>query len=174
MLYLPLGFWGFQVNLKTQEQKSVHTCRNAEGHPRGVFYTQTDPGYRNGGALLPPGGGTGGSREKGQPRVLCVQLPRAQTTCPGLEVTARSPVISCNQACPAPPPTSLGISGLVQILGLVSTKEGTALGTMGKAVSAVRDGGWRLEAGALVGSDAFSVPPAPRPPNPRRITSCTR
>ena len=43
MLYLPLGFWGFQVNLKTQEQKSVHTCRNAEGHPRGVFYTQTDP-----------------------------------------------------------------------------------------------------------------------------------
>lgn len=87
MLYLPLGFWGFQVNLKTQEQKSVHTCRNAEGHPRGIFYTQTDPGYRNGGALLPPGGGTGGSRKKGQPLVLCVQLPRAQTTCPGLEVT---------------------------------------------------------------------------------------
>ena len=43
MLYLPLGFWGFQVNLKTQEQKSVNTCRNAEGHPRGIFYTQTDP-----------------------------------------------------------------------------------------------------------------------------------
>ena len=30
---------------------------------------------------------------------------------------------------------------------MVSTKEGTALGTMGKAVSAVRDGGWRLEVG---------------------------
>ena len=74
MLYLPLGFWGFQVNLKTQEQKSVHTCRNVEGYPKGVFYTKTDGWHRNGGALLPPGEGTGGSKKEGQPPVLCLQL----------------------------------------------------------------------------------------------------
>lgn len=34
---------------------------------------------------------------------LVEQPSRKGPSCPGLEVTPRSPVISCNQACPAPP-----------------------------------------------------------------------
>lgn len=102
MLYLPLGFWGFQVNLKTQGQKSVHTCRNAEGHPKGTFYTQTDPDTGMVRArcchLVEELEAAG---KKASPLVLCLQLPRAQTTCPGLEVTPEptSPAPSGGAEC---------------------------------------------------------------------------
>lgn len=69
-----------------------------------------------------------GSGLIGQPNKECL-------SCPGLEVTPRSPVISCNQASPATPPPSLGISELVQTQDLSWQRRVAVLGTMGKAVS---------------------------------------
>lgn len=44
----------------------------------------------------------------------------------------KEPVISCNQARPAPPPSSLGISGLVQTPGSALAKEGSCTGHHGE------------------------------------------
>lgn len=41
MLYLPLGFWGLQVNLQTQEQKSVHTREMSEDTPKAALQRLT-------------------------------------------------------------------------------------------------------------------------------------
>lgn len=68
------------------------------------------------------------------------QPSREVPSCLGLKVTPRSPVISCNQVSPAPPPASQGISGWSRPQALSQQRKVAALGTMGKAVSGARVG----------------------------------
>lgn len=89
MLYLPLGFWGLQVNLQTQEQKSVHTAEMSADTPKAPFTDRPLPQGRWRAAAT--------WRQERPALVLRLQLwlsdvcrtdwPRAQTTRPGLDLT---------------------------------------------------------------------------------------
>ena len=89
MLYLPLGFWGLQVNLRTQEQKSVHTTEMSEDTPKAALQRLTPAT-----AMVAHCRHAAAAKASPGPAFAAVALwvcrtdwPRAQTTRPGSDLT---------------------------------------------------------------------------------------